>query len=117
MTPAQQGTGSHQRRFALIGGHRLQDTAPAELLAVSVIGGVNVDLTRATPPPVFTLTKLSLVGGTRVRVPRDAQVDLRGFALVGRIHPVPPAEPTDAEPPVVRIRAYGFWGGVRVERG
>jgi hypothetical protein len=118
MSPAQNDSETSRRHIALIGGIRLQDApAPSRLLAVAVVGGANVDLTRGTPPPVFTLTKIALVGGTRVRVPRTARVELEGFSLIGRTRPVPPAEPTDGEPPVVRIRAYAFWGGVRVERG
>jgi hypothetical protein len=117
MSPAQHGPDTAQRHFALLGGLRLKDTpAPARLLHVAAVGGANVDLTTGTPPPVFTLTKISLVGGTRVRVPRSARVEVEGFALIGGFRPVPPPEPTDGEPPTVRIRNYGLWGGVRVER-
>jgi len=119
MTSSTPDSGYTQRHLALLGGVRLSGDwqVPPRLLHVAAVGGADVDVTQAAVPPVFTITKFSLVGGTRVRVPRDANVEVEGFAVVGRIRPVPAAEPSDRPAPTIRIRSYGVFGGVTVERG
>jgi hypothetical protein len=111
-------SGGTLRHFALLGGldRRGAWAVPDDLLAVSAVGGVHLDLTEAKLPPVLTVTKVSLVGGVKVRVPADARVDTTGFALVGHIGSVPEAVPSDREAPIVRVRAYGVFGGVKVTR-
>ena len=68
---------------------------------------------------MVTVTKVSLVGGIRVRVPHDAVVEVEGLdlsSLLGRRAPVPAPVPGDRPAPRVLIRAYGVVGGVAVER-
>jgi hypothetical protein len=75
------------------------------------------DLTGAdVPPGGAEITKVSLVGGASVVVPPDVRVEVSGFSLVGgrdveRVREVP------ADAPVLRIRAFGLTGGVRVRVG
>jgi hypothetical protein len=113
------GGSSTLRHFALLGGldRRGAWTAPDDLLAVSPVGGVDLDLTEAKLPPVLTVTKISLVGGVKLRVPADVPVDVSGFALVGRVGAAPEPVPSDREAPRVRVRAYGVFGGVKIARG
>jgi hypothetical protein len=110
---------SRRRHLALLGGFRYRGESPApeELLCIAAVGGADLDLTREPLPPVTTITKVSLVGGVKLRVPADATVQVTGFNLVGRRGPYPPAVPAERTPPIVRLRAYGAVGGVSVERG
>jgi len=81
---------------------------------VTLVGGIDLDLTDATiPPEGARLTKVSVVGGVSVVVPPDVRVELRGFSLVGgrnveRLRDVPPGAR------VLRINAWSIVGGVRV---
>ena len=81
---------------------------------VTLIGGMDLDLTQAVVPPGGArITKVSLVGGVSVVTGRDVRVDVGGFTFIGdrdveRLPDVPPGAP------VLRIRAWGVVGGVRV---
>ncbi|MFC0507465.1 hypothetical protein [Micromonospora costi] len=101
-------------QISLIGGHRQRGAAAANTVVVTPIGGADVDLTGADLAPVTTLTKVSLAGGVKLRVPAETNVRIEGFHLFGgrRVEPGRPS-PSD---PVVRVRAYGIWGGVQVRR-
>jgi hypothetical protein len=84
-------------------------------VAISAVGGIDLDLSEATlPDEGATIVKVSLVGGARLTVPDGVNVVVEGFNLVGRR----PAEPGPWSPdaPTVRLLAYGIFGGVRVER-
>jgi hypothetical protein len=108
-----------RRHLALLGGFRYrgENPAPDEILCIAAIGGADVDLTLEQLPPVTTITKFSLVGGVKLRVPADAEVDIDSFKLVGGRGAIPPAVPSDRPAPVVRVRFYGIVGGVSVQRG
>jgi hypothetical protein len=113
-TPAPETTTLH---LALLGGFARQ--GPWQMrrrtIAISPVGGVDLDLTEATlPEEGATVIKASLVGGAKLKVPADINVVVEGFNLVGRRRndtgPIVPGAPT------VRLLAYGVFGGVRVER-
>jgi predicted membrane protein len=112
---------SHNRRrhLALLGGFRYVAAAPApeEILSVAAIGGADLDLTGAPLPPVTTITKVSLVGGVKLRVPADAEVQVSGLNIVGGRDTSDPTAPAEGPTPVIRLRAYGLFGGVSVQRG
>jgi hypothetical protein len=81
---------------------------------VSLIGGMDLDLTDAeVPAGGVTIVKVSLLGGVSLVVPESVRVEVGGFVLLGgkdverRPHPDPAA-------PVIRVRAFGLIGGVRV---
>jgi hypothetical protein len=86
------------------------------VIVVSIVGGTRLDLGDALlAAPEVTLTKVSLVGGTRIMLPPGIRVEASGFSLVGgtRVEsgPVPgPGAPT------VHIRAFSLVGGVRIYR-
>jgi uncharacterized protein DUF1707 len=86
------------------------------VIAVSIVGGARLDLSQAElAAKEVTLTKVSLVGGVRVRVPPGIRVEVSGFSLVGgtRVEAGPPPGPAA---PTVHIRAFSLVGGVRVRR-
>ena len=89
----------------------------ARTTLITLIGGLDLDLTGAdVPPGGAEITKVSLVGGASVVVPPDVRVEVSGFSLVGgrdveRVREVP------ADAPVLRIRAFGLIGGVPVRVG
>jgi hypothetical protein len=89
---------------------------PPSTLAVTLIGGADLDLREAElDAPVVTITKVSLIGGTHVTVPTGVRVEVSGFSLIGgrRIEddaPAPPGAPT------LRLRAFSLVGGIHVRR-
>jgi predicted membrane protein len=90
-------------------------TLPERTTILTVIGGADLDLGRATLPAAGArLTKVSLVGGTRIVVSPDVRVEVRGLSLVGgkNVERVRDAAP---DAPVLRVRAFALVGGVRVQ--
>ena len=65
--------------------------------------------------PEVTLTKVSLVGGTRITVPPGIRVEASGFSLVGGTRVEGGPEPGPGAP-TVYIRAFSLAGGVRIHR-
>jgi len=101
---------------SLMGGTRLEGQAVHEqTLTVSLIGGADIDLTGVDIPDSAELhiTKLSLIGGVKLRVRPDVRVAVSGIRLGG----VSDEGPTTAGGPTVRVNAWGLLGGVRVLRG
>ena len=113
------GSGSTRRHIALLGGFRYRggERLPDHQQIITLVGGADLDLTAVDLPPVFTVTKFSLVGGVSVRVPFDAEVEVESVRLLGGHGPVPPPTRADRVPPRVRVRSYGLLGGVSVSRG
>ena len=94
--------------IALLGGTR----NPNVRTSVSLIGGINADLRETTLAPETTITKVSIVGGVNVTLPSDARVQVQRFWLIGGKKIDRPAG--DPGGPLVKIRAFGFVGGVHV---
>jgi hypothetical protein len=88
---------------------------PADTVVISLVGGVDLDLTDAEiGTPEVTITKVSLVGGVRLVVPRQMNVVVTGFNLAASTH-VEPGVSADGAP-TLRINAFGIFGGVDVRR-
>jgi len=86
------------------------------VIAVSIVGGTRLDLSQAQlAAPEVTLTKVSLVGGTRITVPPGIRVVTSGFSLVGGTRVEGGPEPGPGAP-TVHIRAFSLVGGVRIRR-
>jgi DUF1707 SHOCT-like domain len=86
------------------------------VIAVSIVGGTRLDLSEAQlAAPEVTLTKVSLVGGTRIIVPPGIRVEASGFSLVGGTRVQGGPEPGPGAP-TVHIRAFSLVGGVRIYR-
>jgi hypothetical protein len=86
------------------------------VIVVSIVGGTRLDLSEAQlAAPEVTLTKVSLVGGTRIMVPPGIRVEASGFSLVGGTRVEGGPEPGPGAP-TVHIRAFSLVGGVRIYR-
>jgi hypothetical protein len=89
-------------------------TLDAKTVSVSLIGGADLDLreTRLAAPEV-TLTKVSLIGGVDVKVPRGVRVRVSGFSVLGG-RSVQLDDPPDPSAPTLHVRAFSLIGGVQV---
>ena len=101
-----------------IGGLRIRGPwrMDRHVIVVSLVGGARLDLSQAQlAAPQVMLTKVSLVGGTKVTVPPGIRVEASGFTLIGgtRIDAGPQPGPGA---PIVRIRAFALVGGIRIRR-
>jgi hypothetical protein len=86
------------------------------VIVASIVGGTRIDLSEAQlAAPEVTLTKVSLVGGTRITVPPGIRVDASGFSLVGGTRVQGGPEPGPGAP-TVHIRAFSLVGGIRIYR-
>jgi Domain of unknown function (DUF1707) len=86
------------------------------VIVATLVGGARLDLSQAElAAPEVTLTKVSLVGGVRVRVPSGIRVEASGLSLVGgtRIEGAPDPGPGA---PTIHIRAFSLVGGIRIRR-
>jgi uncharacterized protein DUF1707 len=86
------------------------------VVVLSLVGGARLDLSQAElAAKEVTLTKVSLVGGARLRVPPGVRVEVSGFSLIGgtRVEAGPQPGPGA---PTVYVRAFSLVGGVRVRR-
>jgi hypothetical protein len=59
---------------------------PQDMRFVGTVGGANLDLCEAELPESPVLTKFSLIGGVSLRVPKDVDVEVVGFRLLGGVH-------------------------------
>ena len=86
------------------------------VIVATLVGGARLDLSQAElAGPEVTLTKVSLVGGVRVRVPSGIRVEASGLTLVGgtRVEGAPDPGPGA---PTIHIRAFSLVGGIRIRR-
>ncbi len=115
---AERDTGGPSWHVSPIGG--LRATGPwrmdRHVVVISIVGGTRLDLSEAElAAPEVTLTKVSLVGGVRVRVPTGIRVEVSGFSLIGGTRVEAGPEPGPGAP-TVHIRAFSLVGGVRIRR-
>jgi hypothetical protein len=102
--------------IALLGGIRLAGRMrlPRRLLHVSLIGGMNLDLSQAEfTGAQLDIVKVSPIGGVKLVVPAGVRVVVGGFVLFGGKDIERRPEPSTSTQ-VVRVRAFGLVGGVRV---
>ncbi len=80
---------------------------------LSLVGGARLDLSQAElAAPDVTLTKVSLVGGVRARIPPRMRVDASGMSLIGGTQ-VEGARDPGPGAPTIHIRAFSVVGGIR----
>src|SRR3954454_23042221 len=97
---------------ALLGGVRQREGIGRRRTHVTLIGGMDIDLRDPDlPAEGVTIMKVSLVGGVDLKVSADVCVEVSGFTLVGGKDVERVA---GASGPVVRVRAFGLFGGVKV---
>lgn len=102
--------------FALMGGtsRRGRWRVARRVNAISVMGGVSVDLRDAViDGPEVVITAIPIMGGIDVVVPEGVEVELTGFVLMGGKDSTIKGTPRPGAP-VVRVRAWGTMGGVNV---
>ena len=86
------------------------------VIVVSIVGGARLDLSQAElAAPEVTLTKVSLVGGVRARVPSGIRVEASGLSLIGGTWVEGAPDPGPGAP-IIHIRAYSLVGGIRIRR-
>jgi hypothetical protein len=102
--------------IAPLGGIRLAGLLrlPRRLLHIALIGGMDLDLSQAEfTGPQLDIVKVSVIGGVSLVVPADVRVVVGGFVLLGgKDIERRPESASSAQ--VVRVRAFGLVGGVRV---
>ena len=87
------------------------------VIVITLVGGARLDLSQAElAAPDVTLTKLSLVGGVRARIPDGIRVDASGVSLIGGTQVEGAPDPGPGAP-TIHIRAYSVVGGIRIRRG
>ena len=83
---------------------------------VSVMGGASLDLRQAVfESSVVDITCVAVMGGVEIIVPEGVPVDFDGFVLMGGRDEKVADVPVLPGAPLVRVRAYGVWGGVSVK--
>ncbi len=91
---------------------------PEVVKAVTVVGGVHLDLREAVlPGPELTIKATCFLGSVEIIVPPEVHVVDDGWALMGG-REVPPDSPESAgrNAPVLRIRGTSILGGISVRR-
>ena len=84
--------------------------------AVAIMGGCQLDLRNAeVEGPDVVINAVAIMGGIEIIVPEGIEVELGGIAIMGgkdakkvkNVRPLPGS-------PIIRVRAFAFWGGVQV---
>lgn len=84
--------------------------------AVAVMGGCLLDLRNAeVEGQGVVINAIAVMGGIEIIVPEGIEVELGGIAIMGgkdasRLKDVPPLPGS----PIIRVKAFAFWGGVSV---
>jgi hypothetical protein len=87
------------------------------VVVISLIGGARLDLSQAElAARDVTLTKVSLIGGVRARIPHGIRVDASGLSLLGGTQVEGAPDPGPGAP-TIHIRAFSVIGGIRIRRG
>ncbi|GAA0348625.1 hypothetical protein NE235_11180 [Actinoallomurus spadix] len=101
---------------AILGGvdYKPEQQTPQRFVSVSPIGGANVDFSGIDQD--VTVVKVSLVGGVRLTVPADVNVETIGFGVPGLLGRRRFRGTGGPDAPTVRVHRYGIFGGVRIVR-
>lgn len=88
---------------------------PETLYALSLMGGINLDFREAALlEGVTEVSILALMGGVKIVVPDDVDVEVNGIGIMGSFEHVSHHAPGDARP-LVRIKGLALMGGVEVK--
>lgn len=107
-----------KRFFALMSGvaRRGSWTAPADMRAIALMGGIELDLREAIlTAPVTEIEAVAVMGGIEITVPPDVRLESDGFAIMGGFEDQLREPATgDSDAPVIRVRGMAIMGGVEV---
>ncbi len=86
------------------------------VIALSIMGGLEVDFASAPAPPEVQVFAVSIMGSAEVKVRKDQQVKLSGFSLMGR-RQIDPLEPGGDEFQLpLEVTAFSLMGRVDLKR-
>ena len=89
---------------------------PVQFSAVAIMGGVDIDLTKARfAEPQVTISAVAIMGGIDIVVPDDVTVIVNGIGFMGSFEDNARVQGTPGGP-VVRINGLALMGGVDVHR-
>ncbi|HEY5879442.1 MAG TPA: DUF1707 domain-containing protein [Nakamurella sp.] len=89
---------------------------PAQFSAIALMGGVDIDLTKARfAERQVTITALAIMGGIDIVVPEDVTVVVNGVGFMGAFEDNARTQGTP-DGPVVKINGLALMGGVDVKR-
>ncbi len=89
---------------------------PEQFTALALMGGVDIDLTKATfADRVVTITAVAIMGGIDIVVPEGVTVQVNGVGFMGAFEDNA-NQRGPADGPVVRINGLALMGGVDVHR-
>ena len=81
-----------------------------------MLGGVKLDLGQAEPEaPESLMTVVAVLGGVEITAPLGAPIELTGVSLLGGTSDERSPGPRLPECPLVRLRAFCLFGGVKVK--
>lgn len=85
-----------------------------QLSIIDAFGGSDVDLCDAVvTSPEMTITAVAIFGGSNIRVPEGAEVEMTEGALFGG-HDLKVSATAIPGAPRIRVRAFSLFGGVDV---
>lgn len=89
---------------------------PRQFTALAVMGGIDLDLTKARfAEREVTITAVAVMGGIDITVPEDITVIVNGIGFMGAFEDNARVEGRPGDP-VVRINGLALMGGVDVKR-
>lgn len=98
------------------GADRKGGTPALHTRSVNVFGGSDFDFRGAElqPGAVYTIDCVAVFGGVDVIVPKDVNVDVRGFGIFGGFDGT--THKGDPNAPTIRVHGFALFGGVDVKR-
>ncbi len=86
-------------------------------VAVSIMGGVELDLQQAElEAGEVTIWAFAVMGGVDVAVPPDCALEANGWGIMGGFDSVDKAPPPPSAAPVIRVRGFSLMGAVNSVR-
>ncbi|MCU1461284.1 MAG: hypothetical protein JWO37_1359 [Acidimicrobiales bacterium] len=83
--------------------------------AFALMGGVGIDLRNAElTGPTIDISAVAIMGGIEIIVPEGVPVEVSGLAIMGGKEVKLRDVPVRPGLPLVRVKAFAFWGGVVV---
>ena len=114
------GTPSSAAAVAVLSGAQRSGewVVPARFTAVAIMGGVDLNLTRASfAERECTITAVAIMGGIDITVPDGVRVEVNGVGLMGAFEQsTTPLAGGSADLVVLRVNGAAIMGGVDVHR-